>query len=368
MRISFLYLRSFSKTGGIEKFNKLFMLSMQTVSLRNNFIFKSISAYDTSCDKNYLYPKFFKGFDKNKIIFMIYSFLDVYRRDIVILAHINLALIGIIIKFIFPKKKVFLVVHGIEVWQKQSFLKKMILFKADKILTVSAFTKKKILTNYAIDESKFVIFPNTFDPFFNWPITFVKNKNLCQKYGIKKNAKVLLTVSRLEYSEKYKGYDNVMETLPDLIKIYPDLIYIIIGKADSKELNRINAIIEKNNLQNHVKLIGFVPDVALLDHYQLGDIFVMPSKKEGFGIVFIEAVLCGLHVIAGNKDASCEALLNGKVSTLVDPDSHDEIKNAIIKCLDQPLSHIQKINQINEINISFNIEAFQNRLLNVLIS
>lgn len=365
MRISFLYLRAFSKTGGIEKFNKMFMFALQNVALKNNYIISCISAYDTICDKNYLHPKYFKGFNINKLTFTFFSLKKAFRDDIIILAHINLASIGFLIKIFFPSKQVFLITHGIEVWQKQSYFKKYILKKADKILVVSEYTKNIIIKNHQIDEKKFVLFPNTFDPIFDWPSKFQKNINLINKYAIHTNSKVLITVSRLEYSEKYKGYDNVIEVLPEILKLYPNLKYLIIGKGDEKELLRINKLIEKNNLQNNVLLTGFVSDSDLIDYYLLGDVFVMPSKKEGFGIVFIEAILCGLQVIAGNKDASKEALLNGKVGILVDPDSKDEIKNAIIKSIENPINNNQKIEQAKKINDSFNIEAFQNRLENV---
>ena len=59
----------------------------------------------------------------------------------------------------------------------------------------------------------------------------------------------------------------------------------------------------------------------------------MPSKGEGFGIVFLEALSCGKPVLAGNKDGSVDALLNGKLGTLVDPDDPAEIAEALIRIL-----------------------------------
>ena len=60
----------------------------------------------------------------------------------------------------------------------------------------------------------------------------------------------------------------------------------------------------------------------------------MPSYGEGFGIVFIEAMYYGLPVIAGNKDGSVDALLNGKLGLLVNPDKPEEITLAIKKVID----------------------------------
>lgn len=59
----------------------------------------------------------------------------------------------------------------------------------------------------------------------------------------------------------------------------------------------------------------------------------MPSKKEGFGIVFLEALACGKPVIAGNKDGSGEAVVDGELGLLVDPDDTKEITKAVIKIL-----------------------------------
>jgi glycosyltransferase involved in cell wall biosynthesis len=61
----------------------------------------------------------------------------------------------------------------------------------------------------------------------------------------------------------------------------------------------------------------------------MADLFIMPSQKEGFGIVFIEAMACGLPVIAGNKDGSVDALKNGELGILVDPDDKDQILEAL---------------------------------------
>jgi glycosyltransferase involved in cell wall biosynthesis len=131
----------------------------------------------------------------------------------------------------------------------------------------------------------------------------------------------------------YKGYDLVIETMPDLIKKFPSLKYIIAGKADKEEKDRLSRLIETNNLSEHVTLLGFVPEEELSEHFLLADAFVMPSRKEGFGIVFIEAAACGCKTIAGNQDGSIDALLNGRLGTLVCPTDKDAIHDAIVKNL-----------------------------------
>ena len=77
-----------------------------------------------------------------------------------------------------------------------------------------------------------------------------------------------------------------------------------------------------------------MPDEELAAHFSLADVYIMPSEKEGFGIVFIEAMYYNKPVIAGNKDGSTDALLNGKLGLLVNPESLEEVSAAIMKMME----------------------------------
>src|SRR5205814_269912 len=103
------------------------------------------------------------------------------------------------------------------------------------------------------------------------------------------------------------------------------------GSGPDRE--RIEALIRELNLEENVTLAGRVADNELPGFYQLCDVFAMPSKGEGFGIVFLEAMACGKPVIAGNKDGSVDAVLNGRLGVLVDPDNVVQIAEALIAIL-----------------------------------
>lgn len=135
-------------------------------------------------------------------------------------------------------------------------------------------------------------------------------------------------------TEQYKGYDKVLEALPELVKSYPGLRYLLVGKYDNNEKQRLDAIINRLGLKEIVAFTGFVPDEELAAHFMLGDIFIMPSEKEGFGIVFIEAMYYGLPVIAGNIDGSADALCRGEMGILVNPGNKEEIIAAVKKIAD----------------------------------
>jgi glycosyltransferase involved in cell wall biosynthesis len=109
--------------------------------------------------------------------------------------------------------------------------------------------------------------------------------------------------------------------------------YLIAGEGD--DTGRIRRMVEERGLGGHVTLTGFVPDDELCDHYNLCDVFAMPSKREGFGIVYLEAMACGRPTLAGNKDGAVDALQRGRLGALVNPDDVREITDTLVGILER---------------------------------
>jgi len=326
-KILFLYLIGFFKIGGIEKFNQAFCRALSD----SPHSFRAYSAYDSRHDERYVNSMGWKGFSGNLYFFALQSLVAAYRSNLIVLGHINLALLGVLIKLFFPKKQVWLIVHGVDVWFPLSFIKRKALNNADLILSVSGFTKNKIVKLHGALPEKIVLFPNTLDPFWEVPATPQKNSYLANKYALPAGTTLLLTVARIQTRDQYKGYDKVLASL-HLLKQSGRLAnthYFLVGKADMKEKKRVEALVEQHGLQSMVTLTGYVTDQELRQIYSSVDMFVMPSKGEGFGIVYIEAASFGLPCIAGDQDGSPEALLGGKLGILVDPDNIDSIAQAI---------------------------------------
>ena len=325
-----MYLTAFSKTGGIEQFNKNIIASLHQLNIESDII----SVYDEQCIDTYTTPKTFKGFGGNKVKYLLSLWLFARKYNVFIIGHINLAWPVYLIKILNPTAKLILIAHGVEVWDTQKRMSLWLLKTTNYILAVSHYTKSRLLNNIPeIEEDKIKILPNAVDPFFEYPIDFVRPDYLLKRYNINENEKILLTIARLSSEEQYKGYDVVINSLKQIINEGYTVKYLIVGKADNIELERINNLIVANGLTESVILTGFIPLSELVDHYLLAEIFVLPSSGEGFGIVFIEALACGLKVIAGNKDGSVDALLNGKLGSLVDPHSPVVLAKEIIHSL-----------------------------------
>ncbi|HLP36117.1 glycosyltransferase family 4 protein [Lacibacter sp.] len=362
-KIAFFVLTAFSHMGGIEKFNRAFIKALAELSTKLQLKTTLGGMYDQSFDKQYTEQQAYHAFNGKKLQFVLWAVKQSLQQDLIILGHLNLAPIAVLLKLIAPKKKLIIVCHGIEVFEPAGGLKKKALQQADQLLAVSRFTKEQLITKQGLRAEKITVFPNTIDPFFTFPADFTKPVYLQERYGIAADEKVILTLTRLNSNEGYKGYDTLVSILPELLKKNIPFNYILAGKADAGELQRMNALIKSLGLEQQVMMPGFIADEEITDHYLLADVFVMPSKGEGFGIVYTEAMACGLPVIAGNKDGSTEALQFGELGTLVDPDSSDELTEALVKAL--TTEHNSREVQQNMLKY-FSFERFKERLQSVI--
>jgi phosphatidylinositol alpha-1,6-mannosyltransferase len=126
----------------------------------------------------------------------------------------------------------------------------------------------------------------------------------------------------------------VIEVLPRLVARMPGVRYLVCG--DGTDRARLEAKVKALGLAEHVRFAGFVPEDRKADFYRVADAFVMPSRGEGFGIAFLEAAACGLPLVGSKLDGGREALLEGRLGLLVDPDDPDEIEAAICAALARP--------------------------------
>lgn len=217
------------------------------------------------------------------------------------------------------------VLHGIDAWNLRADAKLRALRKTDAVISVSRYTRDQVAQLPGMEGARLFVLPNTFQTSAFQPGP--KPAALLERHGLKAAQPVLLTVSRLEESERYKGHQEVIECLPELTKHFPGLRYVIAGQGGyAAELKRR---VKEHGLEEAVIFAGFVPNAELADYYRLCDVFVMPSRGEGFGIVFLEAMACGKPVAAGNADGSADAVDQGRLGVLVSPQSCGELTEAL---------------------------------------
>lgn len=324
-------LQTFSSTGGIQKMTRTLGHSLNVLAKRNNWDFGMWSLYDKPDElmPQYLPADRFRGFGRNRWNFISQVLVKARSVDIIILSHINLSVIGLLIKAINPKCQVWLIAHGIEVWRPLSSPKKMLLRRCDKIICVSSFTRQQMIGLHQVDPDKCTVLNNAVDPFMKLPVSFQKPEHLLKQHWLTPDNQVIFTLTRLASTEQYKGHDQVIKVISRLKERFPQVRYVLAGEYDHKEEIRIQKLISEYQVDKEVVLPGFIAENDLSDYFLLADMFVLPSKKEGFGIVFIEALACGLPVICGNVDGSTDAIRDGELGKAINPDDLDELEKAL---------------------------------------
>ncbi len=283
---------------------------------------------------NVYFPvEIFSGFAANKTAFVLDAVKKGRKADVVIISHINLLVAGWFIKKAHPSTKIILMAHGIEIWGNLKPARKKMLEVCDKIICVSNYTAQKIKEKHQLSTTSISVLNNCLDPFLNNQHTAIANNNLRKQYCFTPDDVVLLTLTRLSSKDRYKGYEYVLEAMKNLTAKNKNIKYLLAGGSSEGEQLFIKQLIKKYSLEENVILAGYILEEDLATLFSMADIYVMPSTKEGFGIVFIEAMYYGLPVIAGNQDGSTDALLGGKLGLLIEPNSATEIEMAVNKIM-----------------------------------
>jgi glycosyltransferase involved in cell wall biosynthesis len=121
-----------------------------------------------------------------------------------------------------------------------------------------------------------------------------------------------------------------IRALPKILNAFPAVKYLVIGRGDDQP--RLAQLAEELGVTDRLVFAGFVPTAELVEHYRLADVYVMPSQ-EGFGIVYLEAMACGVPVIAGDDDGSAEPLLDGQLGWRVPYRDVEAVAAACIEVL-----------------------------------
>jgi glycosyltransferase involved in cell wall biosynthesis len=126
----------------------------------------------------------------------------------------------------------------------------------------------------------------------------------------------ILTVGRLSIADRYKGIDILIKAIEEARTEGANVRLTVIGNGD--DIPRLRELTSHLGLDSHVTFFEGVPDERLYLLYQECDVFAMPSSKEGFGIVFLEAMRHGKACIGGNHGGTPEVIDHEVDGYLVD--------------------------------------------------
>jgi phosphatidylinositol alpha-1,6-mannosyltransferase len=249
------------------------------------------------------------------------------HADVVFCGHIFMSpLAALLARHL--RARLWIQTHGVDAWEPRSKTVGMAARTADLLTCVSRFTRDRLLGWLDVEPWRVRVLPNTVGE------TFTPGPSpaaLRERYRLG-SRRVLLTISRLCSADRYKGHDRVIAALPALLRAGADVVYLIVGTGD--DVPRLEQIAAANGVRDRVIFAGAAATAELADHYRLADVFIMPSIKEGFGIVFLEAAACGIPVIGGNKDGSWDALREGCLGRPIDPSDDQDLTAAVLAALE----------------------------------
>lgn len=244
-------------------------------------------------------------------------------------------------------------IHGIEVWHGLRRDRERALRGAALVLSNSDFTLERFRQQHfdlpgarvcalaTEDDCK-----PAADPSFHGPPT-------------------VLILSRIEQGEFYKGHRELIEIWPCVADAVPDAELVVAGHGSG--LEEVRALAQASPARESIEVVGFVPESEIEGLWAKSWVFAMPSRGEGFGLVYAEAMRNAIPVVASVHDAGCEVNVDGETGFNVDLDRPSDLKERLIALLRDPelCARIGKQGR-EHWSGKYRYSAFRNRLLESL--
>lgn len=285
------------------------------------------------------------------------------RIDLLLIGHVNYAPLGPILRRLSPNLRYGVFVYGVDAWDRLTVTRRRALKQANFVISISEYTKQKMIeVNGICGDSTHVVPPSLeydCESVDLPPAPMVANR-IPEARDIN-----LLSVCRLDASERYKGVDTVIQSLPAILERVPNLRYVVVGTGDDVERHR--QLAEKTGVADRVCFLGAVDESRLRQCYASCDIFVLPSSSEGFGIVYLEAMHLSKPVIAANSGAAPEVVKNSKTGLLVEYGNVSQLAEAVVRLCQRPDHRAALGNAGHQhLQANYTFPAFKRRMNEIL--
>jgi phosphatidylinositol alpha-1,6-mannosyltransferase len=311
--------------GGIQRFNRTLLLACARLDVACEVL--ALNDSEASRQK-WEMPASIKVrvFDHDKLRFAraVVGAVVFGKYDIIVIGHINLLTLAagaLTLRRLRPMR-VLMVAHGIEVWTGIRGRRRRTLAAVDTVLSVSHYTARTMqLQAPELADRRFAIFPNALSESWIHQFDAALPSSVCDSPA----QRFLLSVTRLDRNDRYKGIVTALEAFAILED--RSLHYVIAGRGDDEDF--LQQVALRLQIVNRVHFVGSVSDAELARLYRSCAAFVLPSGKEGFGIVFLEAMYFGAPVIAAAEKGAVDVVQHGKTGLLVPYGDVVALKGAI---------------------------------------
>ena len=213
--------------------------------------------------------------------------------------------------------------------------------RADRIITISEFSKNRIIKHFGVAPENIVIIPCAADEkkFFPMNDRDAVRQQVCPKYGI--DGEYYLYLGNLEPRKNIAG---LIEAYGKAVKKRSDIPLLVIAGGKGWQYDEIFSRVKELGLSDRIIFTGYVDDDDVPLLMNGAEAFCFPSLYEGFGMPPLEAMSCGVPVIVSNNSSLPEVV--GECGISVDPYDTDDIAAALIKMTDREFSDVQRIKGI----------------------
>jgi phosphatidyl-myo-inositol dimannoside synthase len=302
--------------GGIQRAGRHLALVLSEYATAKKMEYRLLSLNDSQelhrmrvGDREYV----FTGAARGKARFTVSALRAARRRAKLVLAvHPNFAPIVRSMHVVAPRMKSIICTHGIEVWEPLSQLRRRALQRATVVLAPSRATADCVISMQGVAPEKVRVLPWGLDPDFDTSISTNSESRLPADFP---QGRVILTVGRWLATERYKGMDTLIQAMPRLLLRWPDVQLVMIGAGDDREWLANQA--RDSGVQRHVHFLTRLSYAELSACYATANIFALPSRGEGFGFVYLEAMARGKPVIGGAHGGAPEVIRDGVTGYVV---------------------------------------------------
>ena len=252
------------------------------------------------------------------------------RPKLVLAAHPNFAPLIQVMNVVSPRMKSIICTHGIEVWEPLSPLRRRALRRATLVLAPSQATADFLVSVQGVAPQKVRVLPWGLDPDFETKLAGADAK-LPENFP---KGRVILTVGRWLAAERYKGMDTLITAMPRLLMHWPDLQLAMVGSGDDREW--LESAATESGVSRHVHFISGISYEKLSACYGAAEIFALPSRGEGFGFVYLEAMARSKPVIAGAHGGAPEVVQDGVTGYVVQHGDPEQLATSMHALLSDP--------------------------------
>jgi glycosyltransferase involved in cell wall biosynthesis len=253
------------------------------------------------------------------------------KIKLVVAGHPNLAPVVRAMRIAAPRIKSIVCTHGVEVWEPMARLRRMALRSVDMVLAPSKYTADHVAAVQRVATEKIRVLPWALDPQFEALAPQALKAAAPRNFP---EGRVILTVGRWRADERYKGMDTLITALPRLLPRWPEVQLAAAGEGDDRAW--LEDLAEETGVQRHVHFLSGLGYAELAACYAHCEMFALPSRGEGFGLVYLEAMACGKPVIGGAHGGAPEVIEDGKTGYLVPHGDAVQLATAIETLLADP--------------------------------